>query len=63
MPSCTVPTFSNREAISHMIQCDMPLRRSAIAVTAATAPTPIWPWLHNHSAVPLALKMSSIDNA
>ena len=30
-------------AISHMIQCDMPLRRRAIAVAAATAPTPTAP--------------------
>ncbi len=24
MPSCTVPMFSNRPDISHMIHCDMP---------------------------------------
>ena len=39
MPSCTVPTFSNSVAISHMIHCEMPFSRSAIAVAAATAPT------------------------
>ena len=49
MPSCTVPMFSNSAAISHMIQCDMPLSRSAIAVAAATAPTPTWPRDHSHS--------------
>ena len=27
-----------------MIQCDMPFMRSAIAVAAATAPTPTCPW-------------------
>jgi hypothetical protein len=43
--------FSNSEAISHMIQCDMPLMRSAIAVTAATAPAPTWPRLHSQTAV------------
>ena len=26
-----------------MIQCEMPFKRSAIAVAAATAPTPTWP--------------------
>ena len=49
MPSCTVPTCSNSEAISHMTQCEMPFRRSAIAVAAATAPTPTWPCVHSHS--------------
>ena len=43
MPSCTVPICSNSEAISHMTQCEMPLSRSAMAVAAATAPTPTWP--------------------
>jgi hypothetical protein len=61
MPSCTVPTFSNSEAISHITQCDMPLSRSAIAVAAATAPTPTWPWLHSHSVVPPVARISPID--
>ena len=43
MPSWMVPMFSNNEAISHITQCDMPLMRSAIAVTAATAPMPTCP--------------------
>jgi hypothetical protein len=49
MPSWMVPMFSNSDAISHMIQCDMPLMRSAIAVTAATAPGPICPWVHSQT--------------
>ncbi|MNN41626.1 hypothetical protein D3C81_1557570 [compost metagenome] len=40
IPSCTVPMFSNSDVICHMIQCDMPLMRSAMAVIAATAPVP-----------------------
>jgi hypothetical protein len=43
MPSCTVPTCSNSEAISHITQCEMPFSRKAIAVAAATAPTPTTP--------------------
>ena len=43
MPSCTVPMCSNSVDTSHMIQCEMPFRRSAIAVAAATAPMPTWP--------------------
>ena len=35
-----------------MIQCEMPFRRSAIAVAAATAPTPTWPCVHSHSVAP-----------
>ena len=52
MPSCTVPMCSNRLAISHITQCEMPFRRSAIAVAAATAPTPTWPCVHSHSVTP-----------
>ena len=52
MPSCTVPMCSNSAAISHIIQCEMPFRRSAIAVAAATAPTPTWPCVHSHSVTP-----------
>jgi hypothetical protein len=52
MPSCTVPMFSNRLVISHMIQCDMPCSRSAIAVAAATAPTPTVPCDQSQRAVP-----------
>ena len=39
--------FSNKAAISHMTQCEMPLSRSAMAVAAATAPTPTWPRVHS----------------
>ena len=34
---------SNSAAISHMIQCEMPFKRKAIAVAAATAPTVTMP--------------------
>ncbi|MNN92406.1 hypothetical protein D3C81_2106880 [compost metagenome] len=50
MPSCTVPMFSNSEVICHMIQCDMPLIRNAMAVIAATAPVPTSPRCHSHRA-------------
>ncbi len=59
MPSCTVPMFSNSEAISHITQCEMPFSRSAIAVAAATAPTPTWPRVHSHSATPAVPTISS----
>ena len=52
MPSCTVPMCSNSAAISHITQCEMPFSRSAIAVAAATAPTPARPFIHSHSATP-----------
>ncbi len=58
MPSVTVPMFSNSEASSHMIQCEMPFRRSAIAVAAATAPGPTRPCVHSHSVTPAVLMMS-----
>ena len=58
MPSVTVPMFSNSEAISHMIQCEMPFRRSASAVEAATAPTPTLPCIHSHSVTPVVLMTS-----
>ena len=38
MPSCTVPMFSNRPDISHMIHCDMPQSLSTRPMTTATAP-------------------------
>jgi hypothetical protein len=44
--------LEQRLAISHITQCEMPFRRSAIAVAAATAPTPTWPRIHSHSAMP-----------
>ncbi|MCD6079171.1 MAG: hypothetical protein K0R89_3115 [Ramlibacter sp.] len=50
MPSWMVPMFSKSDAISHMIQCDMPLTRKVIATTAATAPGPTWPCAHSHTA-------------
>ncbi len=37
-PSCTTPTFSNRPATSHMIQCDMPCRRMTRPTEKAMAP-------------------------
>ena len=43
MPSLTVPMFSNRRADSHMMYCDNPLTRNAMAVAVATAPTPTCP--------------------
>ncbi|MNW14152.1 hypothetical protein D3C71_2122990 [compost metagenome] len=33
--------------------------RSAMAVTAATAPAPTWPWVHSHNASPLLPRISS----
>ena len=49
MPSCTVPMFSNRPDISHMIHCDMPHIRSTRPMTTATAPiVTAWP-SHSHS--------------
>ena len=38
MPSCTVPIFSNRPDISHMIHCDMPQSRRTRPIATATAP-------------------------
>ena len=58
MPSCTVPMCSNKAAISHITQCEMPFRRSAIAVAAATAPTEADPCVHNQSAAPAVDAMS-----
>ena len=52
--------FSNRPAISHMIQCAMPFSRSAMAVAAATAPTPTWPFVHSHSASPVVAEISTM---
>ena len=43
MPSLTVPMFSNNRADSHMMYCDKPFTRNAMAVAVATAPTPTWP--------------------
>ena len=63
MPSWMVPTLSNRLVISHITQWLMPDRRSAIAVTAATAPVPTWPMDHSHSAVPQAARISSTMSA
>ena len=55
IPSRTVPTCSNNDAISHITQWDMPLSRSDIAPAAATAPTPIAFSVHNISATPVVL--------
>ena len=55
IPSCTVPICSNKEAISHMTQCEMPFSRRDIAVAAATAPTLNWPRVHSHSVTPAVL--------
>ena len=63
MPSWMVPTLSNRLVISHITQWLMPDRRSAIAVTAATAPVPTWPMDHSHSAVPQAPMISATISA
>jgi len=46
-----------------MIQCDMPLSRSAIAVAAATAPTPTAPCDHSHSAEPAVATISVMLSA
>ena len=43
MPSLTVPMFSNNRADSHMMYCDRPFTRNAMAVAVATAPTPTCP--------------------
>jgi len=61
MPSCTVPTCSNSEAISHITQCEMPFRRIAIAVEAATAPMPISPRAHIHSVTPVVAAIRPTD--
>ena len=63
MPSCTVPMCSNRLAISHMIQCEMPFSRSAIAVAAATAPMPTWPCVHSQTVMPAVEAIRPIDSA
>ena len=60
MPSCTVPMCSNSAAISHITQCEMPFRRSAIAVAAATAPTPTSPCVHSHSVAPADAAISAM---
>ena len=62
MPSCTVPTCSNRLAISHITQCEMPFSRSAMAVAAATAPTPTWPCVHSHSVTPAVARISAMPS-
>ena len=38
----------------------MPFRRKAIAVAAATAPTPTCPWAHSHKVVPAVLAISDM---
>ena len=62
MPSRTVPMCSNKAANSHMIQCEIPFSRNAIAVAAATAPTPIFPFIHSHSVTPDVEAISSTLN-
>ena len=59
IPSRTVPTCSNNDAISHITQWDIPLSRSAIAPAAATAPTPIAFSVHNISATHVVLMIRS----
>ena len=51
---------SNSDDISHITQCEMPFRRSAIAVAAATAPMPRSPRVHSTSAAPAVLTISSM---
>ena len=63
MPSCTVPTLSNKLVVSHITQCDMPCSRSAMAVAAATAPAPTWPWLHSHSDMPAMPRINPMLSA
>ena len=47
IPSDTVPMFSNSRADSHMINCDKPFSRNAMAVAVATAPAPTCPPCHS----------------
>ena len=60
IPSRIVPMFSNSCADCHMIHCDSPLMRSAIAVAAATAPALAWPWCHSHSPTAAVPPVSSM---
>ena len=61
-PSCTVPTCSNSEDISHITQWLMPFRRIAMAVAAATAPAPTRDSPHSHSDSSAVLPTSSADS-
>ena len=61
MPSRTVPMCSNKLDSSHMTQFDSPFRRSAIAVAAATAPTPAEPSAHSHNVVPTVESTSTMS--
>ena len=58
MPSCTVPTFSKIEVMTHIIQPAMLLMRIASPVVTAMAPSEIAPWLHSQSASPVVPVMS-----
>ena len=49
MPSCTVPTFSKIEVMTHMIQPAMLLMRIASPVVTAMAPSEIAPRLQSQS--------------
>ena len=54
---------SNRLAISHITQCEMPFSRNAIALAAATAPMPTSPRVHSHTARPAVLPISTTLSA
>ena len=58
MPSCTVPTFSKIEVMTHMIQPAMLLIRIARPVVIAMAPSEMPPWLHSQSDRPVVPVMS-----
>ena len=50
--------FSNRPATSHMIQCDMPCRRSTRPTDRAMAPAVTALIDHSHSEVPATMNSS-----
>ena len=60
MPSRMVPMFSKSEADCHMIHCDSPLMRSAMAVAAATAPGLALPWCQSHRPMAAEPPVSSM---
>ena len=43
-----------------MIQCARPFRRSAMALAAATAPTPTSPCTHSHRATPAVAAINTM---
>ena len=60
IPSFTVPMFSNKRADSHMMYCDKPFTRNAIAVAVAIAPTPTCPCCHSHTPKAVVDKVSDV---